>query len=385
MIVKSIKFLIKHAVKVFYYGLLYRFFCIVPVDRKKILFTSYNGSKIAGNPLALYRYIKESQSGYKLIWLYDGPGENIIPDRIVRPLSLSYLYHLASAGFWVNNSNLSALVRKRKKTVFLQTWHGTPLKKIGSDIPESRDWTGNFEKRDWLKDASRWDYFISPSVELDRIFSGAFHLDSEVFLRASYPRNIQLIKGISESRRREICSQMGIDPRFKIILYAPTFRDGEKTFNLQLDLSAMKKALSGQYRIVLKMHPNCMLGKDSYREDEFSYDMSAVDDIQSLFLISDILITDYSSVFDYAVLNRPMIFYPYDLEVYNDILRGFYFDYEDFVPGPVCRKTEEIIDMINNEEDRRLKQKRDEFNRKFNCNDELKGMDYICRKIGLKF
>src|SRR5699024_9675578 len=135
---------------------------------------------------------------------------------------------------------------------------------------------------------------------------------------------------------------MGIRRNKKIILYAPTWRDneyyqrGKYKFDIKLDLERMRETLSDDYVILLRMHYLIAENIDTSKYDGFVIDMSKYEDIRDLYLISDILLTDYSSVFfDYAILNRSVLFFTYDLESYRDNLRGFYFDFEKEAPGPL--------------------------------------------------
>src|SRR5690625_7064087 len=114
-----------------------------------------------------------------------------------------------------------------------------------------------------------------------------------------------------------------------------------------MDLKQLKKRLGNKYIIVLRLHYLVAENLDLTDYNGFVYDFSQYEDIRELYLMADILITDYSSVFfDYANLKRPMIFYVYDIEDYRDNLRGFYFDFEQKAPGPLVKSTNEIIDEI---------------------------------------
>ena len=111
----------------------------------------------------------------------------------------------------------------------------------------------------------------------------------------------------------------------------------------------MKEALGDEYVIILRMHHYVADNLDVTGVEDFAINLSKYDDITEIYLVSDICITDYSSVFfDYANLRRPILFYTYDIEKYRDILRGFYIDINTEVPGPLLYTTEEIIDAIKN-------------------------------------
>ena len=151
----------------------------------------------------------------------------------------------------------------------------------------------------------------------------------------------------------EIKGELGIPADKKVILYAPTWRDdefygsGQYKFTLQLDLKKMQQELGDEYVVVLRMHYFIVDSLDLSEFTGFAFNGSVYNDIARLYLISDILITDYSSVFfDYANLRRPMLFFTYDLDKYRGVLRGFYIDVEEELPGPMLFTTEEIVDAI---------------------------------------
>lgn len=152
---------------------------------------------------------------------------------------------------------------------------------------------------------------------------------------------------------------MGIPADKKVILYAPTWRDdefyakGRYKFSLKLDLNEMREKLGSEYVILLRLHYLISENLELSDFEGFAYDFSNYGDISHLYLISDMLITDYSSVFfDYANLKRPMLFFVYDIENYRDRLRGFYFDFEASAPGPLVKTTDEVIREIKAQEEK---------------------------------
>ena len=154
--------------------------------------------------------------------------------------------------------------------------------------------------------------------------------------------------------KAEFCKKYGISPDKKIILYAPTFRDEEKYNNVfnYLDLEKFNESLSHEYVLALRLHPKI---KDFYSDDISSkgkyVDVSDFESEQELMLLSDIMITDYSSIMiEYAILNKPIIFFTYDLDSYLANERGFYYDFKSTVPGPIVKTSDELIDVIRNGE-----------------------------------
>lgn len=325
------------------------------VDPKLIVFESGVGKQYADSPRAIYEEIVKRNLDYKKVWIYN---KNVrFPDqdtKVVKRLSPSYFYYLAKARYWVNNQNFPSYLGKRKKTTYIQTWHGTPLKKMLFDIEnvEGRD-EGYVERVH--KATKTWDYLISPSAYATEAFRSAFRYEGEM-LEIGYPRNDIFYRSDRDQLTESTRQRLKIPEGKKVILYAPTFRDNQTeknnkfTFELQFDFEQMKRELGNEYILLLRMHvvvSNKVDIPEEYRD--FVYNASNYPDIQELYLISDILITDYSSVmFDFANMNRPILFFTYDLEMYRDQLRGFYMDFEKEAPGPLLRTSDEVTEAVKN-------------------------------------
>jgi CDP-glycerol glycerophosphotransferase len=196
----------------------------------------------------------------------------------------------------------------------------------------------------------------------------------KTMLETGYPRNDILHAPDRKQIAVHIKKKLRIPEDKKVILYAPTWRDdefyakGQYKFELHLNLEMMRRELGQEYVLLLRTHYFIADSIDVSALEGFAHNVSKYNDISELYLISDILITDYSSVFfDYANLKRPMLFFTYDLEKYRDVLRGFYFDIEREVPGPLVFTSEEVIDTIRNIEEisKQYSQRYDEFYHRF--------------------
>lgn len=244
---------------------------------------------------------------------------------------------------------------------------------------------------DFKKNTSEWQYLISQNSYSSEIFKRAFDFKGEM-LEIGYPRNDNLVNKNNAEYIDIIKTKFNIPKDKKIILYAPTWRDneyykdGEYKFATEMNFDEMKDSLSEDYVLIVKYH---YLVKENIDWDKYSGFIMECDanwDIQELYLASDILITDYSSVmFDYALLRRPMIFFTYDLEFYKNSLRDFYFDMFEEVPGPIVENTSELIEEIKglNIEDYELKygEKYDAFQNKYNEFDDGKACETIIKLI----
>ena len=347
-----------------------------PVRKKSVVFESFAGKQFSCNPRAIFEYMKEYNPEYKMYWSVDKKymknfeGRNL---NIVPRFSIKWLFIMARAQYWVSNSRLPLWIPKPKHTTYLQTWHGTPLKKLAADMDEVHMPGTNTVKykNNFLKEASNWDYLISPNAYSTEIFKRAFDFN-KTMIESGYPRNDVLHVDNTKENIEALKQKFALPMDKKVILYAPTWRDnqfygrGKYKFDLELDLNMLREQLGEEYIVLLRMHYLVAENFDLTPYTGFAFDFSNYEDIRELYLASDILVTDYSSVFfDYANLRRPMIFFVYDIEDYRDNLRGFYFDFEKTAPGPLVKTTEEVIESIRDAEVRPISDKFNDFYDKF--------------------
>ncbi|WP_042354279.1 bifunctional glycosyltransferase/CDP-glycerol:glycerophosphate glycerophosphotransferase [Bacillus rubiinfantis] len=331
-----------------------KLFLKLPLKENYIIFESFLGRNYSDSPRNIYEYITENNLDYKCIWVFNNKNRKIPGNaKIVKRFSLAYYYYFAVSKYWVNNMRQPLHLVKRKGNVFLETWHGTPLKKLVFDMKEVYSANPRY-KRDFYLQSRAWDYLLSPNRYSSEIFKRAFKFDNEM-LEYGYPRNDILYSPEKDAIAARVKDTIGIPKDKKVVLYAPTWRDddfyepGKYKFQVQLDLHKMKEVLGDEYVIALRMHYFIADDIDVDGLDGFAFNLSKYDDIAELYLISDILITDYSSVFfDYSNLKRPILFFTYDLDKYRDQLRGFYLDFENDAPGPLLRTSDEVISAIAN-------------------------------------
>lgn len=292
----------------------------------------------------MYEYIDKYHPDYKCIWVLKDECTPITGNGIrVRRLSFKYLYYMARAKYFVNNVNFHDAFIKRKNQVEVQTMHGTPLKTIGLDVPG--DFPTKKSEQKYIKKCKRWDYLIVQSKFVADLAPSAFHFDKTI-METGYPRTDILYQSNNEPEMNRIKKQLGLPTDKKVIMYAPTWRVKNR-FELMLDLEKMKERFSDDYILLLRLHHFSAKGWSGAAQDGFVYDLTNYQSIEDLYIITDILITDYSSVmFDYAVLNRPMIFFTYDLDEYRDKLRGFNIDIEKEAPGPLLFTSDEVLNAI---------------------------------------
>lgn len=319
---------------------------VLPINKKTVVFQSYWGKSYSCNPRAIYEQMIDEKMNYNYVWFFNNENKRLKgKGESVRINSWKYYYYLATAKYFINNANFPDFYHKRSKAVEVQTLHGTPLKTMGIDVPGEVDTETKLAK--FLRRCGRWDYLTSPSRYVTELSKRVFVYKKEV-LEFGFPRNDKLFRENNEGRIAELKKSMGLPEDKKIVLYAPTWRT-KKNFKLKLELDKMQEVLGDEYIVILRLHYFVANSLNIARYKNFAYNFSFYDDIQDIYLVSDLMITDYSSVmFDYAILNRPMLFFTYDLEAYRDQLRGMYLDFEQEAPGPLLRTTDELIDQIKN-------------------------------------
>lgn len=367
-----------------------KYYFTIKTDDKVVIFEAFNGRSFSDSPKYLYLEMLNNKNykDYKFIWAFNDPEsktnlfKELVNDRttIVKTNTNSYLKSYAKAKYWIVNSKLNERLIKKKGQICCQCWHGTPLKRLGFDILKEKGNALNTVKEikeKYYNDAKVYDYMLSPSKFCSEALTSAFALKSlnkeNIIVEKGYPRNDFLFK-YTEDDVLKIKKSIGIDTDKKIILYAPTWRDNQHTsgvgytYKLGIDFDTLKKKIGDKYIILFRAHYFIANSFDFDKYKGFVYNVSNIDDVNLLYVISDILITDYSSVFfDFANLKRPMLFYMYDKEEYQNNLRDFYFSLS-YLPGPIVKEEKDLIKEINEVDTYfiRYKEKYDEFNKKFN-------------------
>lgn len=336
----------KQKLLVFLLSSTFRLFSFLPVLPNLYVFESQYGGRFDDNPKAIYDYLKkENKPENRLFWSIRYRDRKIVKNEDVKILyrfSIRWLYYMARANFWIVNARMPQWLEKRSGTKYVQTWHGTPLKKLALDMDTFSMPGSDLKtyKANFLAETKKWDYLIAPNQYSKDIFKSCFAFEKK-FIESGYPRNDVLYRKNNLTDINLIKERLGLPLDKKIILYAPTWRDdyyisqGKYKFHIPFNVEKLIEILDDEAVFIFRAH---YLVAESLREvaDQPNiYNFSENEDISDLYLVSDLLITDYSSVFfDYANLDRPMLFYAYDYEHYRNDLRGFYFDIEKKSPGP---------------------------------------------------
>ena len=337
-----------------------------PIDEKAVFFESFSGGSYGCSPKAIYKEMcaDDRFDDWTFYWSFRINGQPFLDEAlelgravVVRPGSDEYYDALASCKYWVRNNRVAEFAYPRDEQVYVQTWHGTPLKALGLDAKEVKGGSYNSGMelaRQNIVDMHKWTYLISPSPYTSKCLSSAFAISEDraksIIVEEGYPRNDDIVNRSASAEMQNVVKRhLGLPLDKKMLLYAPTWRDDQRDadgnyyFDLSLDLNAMKKALGKEWAILVRLHSLVKNRFDLSRWSGFAYDASDVNDINDLYCISDALCTDYSSVFfDFANTGRPIYFFVPDYEHYKSELHDFYIDMDE-TPGPKCQTTDELI------------------------------------------
>lgn len=359
-----------------------------PVKENVILFETFMAKNYSDSPKYIYEYIAQNHPEYECVWAINDGAKIPYGAKTVKRFSFQYAYYLAVSKYLVFNVRPPLWYRKREEQVFLETWHGTPLKRLVFDQEEVTSASPKY-KQQFYRQRKDWDFLVSANPFSTKTFRSCFLYEGEM-LEYGYPRNDILYWPNKDEIAQQLKEKLGIPKDKKTILYAPTWRDdqhygsGQYKFELALDLKLMKERLQDDYVVLLRTHHYISDHIDVSGLEDFVINLSSYDDISEIYLISDICITDYSSVFfDYANLKRPILFYTYDFDKYKNQLRGFYIDMNTEVPGPLLYTSEQVVQAIEDIDEitEEYKERYDQFYDRFCCYDDGHASEHVAEAM----
>lgn len=327
-----------------------RIFWIFPVKKNIILFSSFEGRQFSDNPKYLFLYIKRiCGEKYKYVWVLNDATACPHSCLCVKFLSLRHIFYLCTSGLIVSNVGIEPFVPKRKKQIFVNTWHGSGAYKSQTLSDKFSGSRYNFYVRDVR--ARSTDYYISGCQKFSDVMAESWNAPIDKFIATGCPRNDMLfLKDVSGIRSRvfkELCLSDGCS----YILYAPTFRGNsfrkhevfEATLDMRNLVSACERRFGGTFVILFREHIGAF-GKS--HDSDCVVDVSSYHDMQELLLCADVLVTDYSScMWDFAILNRPGFLFIPDFESYKEE-RDLYTPIETW-PFPFAKSNGELVSLID--------------------------------------
>lgn len=347
-----------------------------PVEHKVVFMERGNG--ISPSLKYMLNYMKKN-TDYE-IKKFSLMGDTVEPE-VYYKRAKDYIREIATAKaiFICTANDLTGYFKIRPETTYIQLWHGCGVfKKVGlSTIDKAFGKSAESHKEYPIN--TNYSYVTIASPELSRIFEESMGIDKDagIIVPTGVSRSDEFFDPqFIENSYKKLYEKIPQAEGKKVILYAPTFRGEVATCTSPdvLDVKAFAEAFSDEYILIFKHHQsvkNVPPIPEEY-ENTFAFDMTRGKgmNINELMTVSDICISDYSSlVFEYSLFERPMIFFAYDLEDYIDV-RGLYYDFDEITPGPIFRTNEEIIDYIRHIDERFNKQEVIDFKNRFmNCCD----------------
>ena len=348
------------------------------VVKKKNIILLANGLKTYdGNTKYIYEYLKNNKNyvkNFEYYWVTSNIKEyrrlKEVENNVIFSYSIEGLIKIIQSKIYIVTIGINDIIDglyNSKKSIIIQTWHGIPIKTLGLLANKY------YSKNDINKQINRCfpenAYVLSSSSYIESIFSKCFKVAPEKFLKFGYPRNDIFIDVNNIYNKKKL---LGDDIEKKILLYCPTWRENSQFILFPFDdgnLSEFNEYLKESNQMLfIKLHP--LHEKEGFINQRLSnikiFDNNRSIDTQELLQITDVLITDYSSIyFDFILMDKPVIFIPYDLEQYRKS-RDFLYDYEKNTPGPKIESYEtlkKVLDKLNKEY---YKKERDAMNIKFN-------------------
>lgn len=325
----------------------------LPLDKNTIVFESNLARSFGDSPRAIYNeLVRQGDTRRKIIVSNKSVRHLDENTRVVKRHSPAFMYYMARSKYWINNQNFPPYLRRRRGGIYIQTWHGTPLKRMLFDQENffGRD-SGYIDRV--TQSVAQWGVLISPNPHTTKAMRSSYRFTGPV-KEIGYPRNDVLLSEEKHLLADKVRHGLGLPDNKCVVLYAPTFRDDKPTkngrfaFEWPFDPHEWVNEVGKDVVLLVRTHnliSNRLRIPDELRQNVI--DVSNYPDIQELFLISDMLVTDYSSsFFDYAILQRPILFFAYDLENYRDNLRGFYLDYDRDLPGPIVTDNETLFAKV---------------------------------------
>src|SRR5699024_10873297 len=290
----------------------------------------------------IYEYMCQNDfyKEFKYVWALDEPSNYDLKNAYkVKMDSASYFIIALKAKYWISCVNIErGLNFKKKETIYLNTWHGTPIKYIGNAVSGRRDF-----------DFSTIDLFCYSGMYEKKIYLRDFNIPERSLLLSGLPRNDELYN-VSLNKVKNYKKELKLPEDKKVILYAPTWRDSKDkgnsySLNPPIDISFLEEELKDEYVLLLRTHSytNNLMG---FNFNEFARDYSAFPDINKLLMVADVLVSDYSAtIFDYSILEKPIICFAYDYYEYTKE-RGLYINLKKEFHGGIISTQEELVKKL---------------------------------------
>ena len=314
--------------------------------KRRIIFSSFSGRQYSDSPKAISDYILKNYPETEVVWAFINPKNFDVNEKIkkVKYKSLRYIYYALTSRVYVDNVEIWSLLRFRKGQTVIETWHGGgAYKRVGIDRLDVSD----LHKKHSVDKMNRMDIFLSSGkMFTERVIRGAFGFKGEV-MEIGLPRNDGLKKA-TDTETLKIKETLGLETDKKVAIYAPTFRNSLSLNPYSLDIQklseALKEKFGGEWTVLLRLH-YYMQDKAFQNSNNNTLDVTNYPDMQKLLMVSDVLITDYSSsMWDFSLTFKPCFLYATDIKKYSGE-RDFYTKPESW-PFPLAEDNETLLKNI---------------------------------------
>lgn len=333
---------------------IYALFTLLPINREKITFASSRSNELSGNLYYIARELKSRELDLTFIFLLEKYKSGFLNKVVYILRMLRATYHLATSEyFFIDDYYYPVyLIKPRSGVTIIQLWHAAgAFKRFGYSTID-KDFGPSKTYLKFVKIHSNYTYAIVSSKNVVKHYAEAFDMPEDQVLPLGLPRADYFFdKAAQEAFKEKFYNFYPELKEKRIILYAPTYRGKsyrKKSFQSHIDFSILEEKLGKEYAILVHLHPYITNGLVETYSKNFVYETNQLFKINELMTISDLLITDYSSViFEYSILQRPILFFTPDLEQYKKE-RDFYFDFDTFIPGPRFNNTKDLAYFIGN-------------------------------------
>lgn len=363
---------------------------IAPINRNKVVFISFGGRTYNDNPKVISEGLFDNYgSDIKQIWLVDENKWKYLPPYVkaIKPSLINHLIYLPISSVWVSNFSLPPSIYKSPGQYYIQTWHGDrAFKKIGFDVPGRENLKNNY-----LNSSKHIDLFIAGSKFGERMIRSAFHYEGEV-LNIGCPRNDQLLRN-DEQKVNAIKKLLGVKKGERILMYAPTFRDINKDkgtrqsipLDMNIVLNTLSLATHSKWKIFVRLHSHMIKYGCNIKFTEDIVSVSDYPDMSDLLLITDVLVTDYSSsVGDFSLMGKLSLLFQGDRTLYESNDRPLYFDMQK-TPFIYAETTDEFYALLNRFSELNGKENSRKINEFYEVTETGHSIEKICEIIHNKF
>lgn len=352
-----------------------------PIRQNRIVFINFNGKGYGCNPKYICDYLRSKSQKYDLIWFVSNQ-KTYVPEDIkkVNYNSLEAIFCMATAKIIITNTkNDLRFIKKSKQKVF-QTWHASYSPKY---LERVADLSKKYKKES-RRNSKQTDYFLSNSKIQTQEYKENFWCECQI-LETGYPRNDLMFQN-SDLIKNKVRNNLGLDINYKVLLYAPTFRDDYDTSAYFKNINKLKQELEkygDKWKILIRLHPNAEKDAKIYEYNDFCINATNYPDMQELLVLADILITDYSSsMFDFSILNKPVFIYATDIIAYTNLrgLKPVFYE----LPFSISVDEQSLYDNIRNYSDEEYQIKVDKYLAKYGNFDDGHATERVCKIINME-